>query len=136
MKDSDHKFDQYKMFVDSAEKNSENRIKQSNFYLTINLAFLSYTIAQGLDLPRLIIAAAIGVTICVVWLLTISNYAKRNGVKFDIINEMENDFNALFSEEWKRVKILTPLSRYEKTVAVIFIVAYVATVLVQIFTGL
>lgn len=135
MKKENFKFDQYKMFVDSAEKNSENRIKQSNFYLTINLAFLSYTIAQGLDLPRLIITATIGVIICVVWLLTISSYAKRNGVKFDIINEMENDFNALFSEEWKRVKFLTPLSRYEKAVAVIFIAAYIIAVLVRVFVG-
>jgi len=132
MKKESYKFDQYKMFVGSAENNSENRIKQSNFYLTINLAFLSFTIAQGLDLPRLIITALIGIVICVVWLLTISNYVKRNSVKFDIINEMEGDFNALFSEEWKRVKILTPLSRYEKIVAVIFIAAYVATVLVRL----
>lgn len=136
MKKDNYKFDQYRMFVDSAEKNSENRIKQSNFYLTINLAFLSYTIAQNLDLPRLIITAVIGVIICIVWLLTISNYAKRNGVKFDIINEMEGDFNALFSEEWKRVKVLTPLSRYEKIVAAIFIVAYLATVLVRLLIGI
>ena len=36
------KFEQYKIMIDSAEKNSDKRIKQNNIYLTINLAFLSY----------------------------------------------------------------------------------------------
>ena len=38
----EYRFEQYKIFVESAEKNSEKRVTQNNIYLTINLAFLSY----------------------------------------------------------------------------------------------
>ena len=32
--------EQYKIFIESAEKNSDRRITQNNIYLTINLAFI------------------------------------------------------------------------------------------------
>ena len=35
------KLEQYKIFIESAEKNSDRRITQNNIYLTINLAFIS-----------------------------------------------------------------------------------------------
>ena len=35
-------FEQYKLFIESAEKTSDKRITQNNIYLTINLAFISY----------------------------------------------------------------------------------------------
>lgn len=34
--------EQYKMFVESAEKNSEKRINQNNIYLTFSLALFSF----------------------------------------------------------------------------------------------
>ena len=125
MKSSDYKFEQYKILVNSAEDNSNKRITQNNIYLTLNLAFLSYIISSKSDITYTILTSIIGITICVIWFLTISNYCKRNKVKFNIINEIENDFSDLYKEEWKRISILTSLSTYEKLISIVFIIIYI-----------
>jgi len=129
----DKKFEQYKIFVESAENNSEKRITQNNIYLTINLAFLSFVLLNDIEMKYLIVTSIIGVTICIVWLLTIINYCKRNKVKYDIINEMEDEFGHLYKEEWKRISVLTALSTYEKIVSIIFLLIYVIIPILKLF---
>ena len=126
----EEKFEQYKLFIESAEKNSDKRITQNNIYLTINLAFTSYISTQVLDLKHNIIMTIIGILICIVWLCTINNYAKRNKVKFEIINESE--YGTLYKEEWKRISILTSLTTYEKISSIIFIILYIALFIVRL----
>lgn len=130
----EYKFEQYKIFVESAERNSEKRVTQNNIYLTINLAFLSYVLSQNPNLIETIITSFVGLIICIVWLLTIINFCKRNKVKFDIINEMEEEFGNLYKEEWKRISILTPLSTYEKFLAIIFMMVYIIIPKLNILT--
>ena len=130
----EYRFEQYKIFVESAEKNSEKRVTQNNIYLTINLAFLSYILFQNPNLVETIITSFVGLIICLVWLLTIINFCKRNKVKFDIINEMEEEFGNLYKEEWKRISILTPLSTYEKFLAIIFMMVYIIIPILNILT--
>jgi uncharacterized membrane protein len=130
----EYKFEQYKIFVESAERNSEKRVTQNNIYLTINLAFLSYVLSQKPNLIETIITSFVGLIICIVWLLTIINFCKRNKVKFDIINEMEEEFGNLYKEEWKRISILTPLSTYEKFLAIIFMMVYIIIPILNILT--
>ena len=126
----EEKFEQYKLFIESAEKNSDKRITQNNIYLTINIAFISYISTKVLDLKQNIIMTIIGILICIVWLCTINNYAKRNKVKFEIINESE--YGTLYKEEWKRINILTSLTTYEKISSVIFIILYIALFIVKL----
>lgn len=121
----EYEFDQYKIFIESAEKNSEKRISQNNIYLTINLAFLSYVLFQNPSIKETLVTSFIGVVICVIWLLTIINYCKRNKVKYDIINEKEEKFGSLYKEEWKRISVLTPLSTYEKILSIVFMLIYI-----------
>lgn len=126
----EEKFEQYKLFIESAEKNSDKRMTQNNIYLTINIAFVSYISTKVLDLKQNIIMTIIGILICIVWLCTINNYAKRNKVKFEIINESE--YGMLYKEEWKRINILTSLTTYEKISSVIFIILYIALFIVKL----
>lgn len=126
----EEKFEQYKLFIESAEKNSDKRITQNNIYLTINIAFISYISTKVLDLKQNIIMTIIGILICIVWLCTINNYAKRNKVKFEIMNESE--YGTLYKEEWKRINILTSLTTYEKISSVIFIILYIALFIVKL----
>lgn len=127
----EYKFEQYKMFAESAEKNSERRITQNNIYLGINLAFVSYICVKDIELKMLIMFALIGVIICVIWYKTIGNYSKRNKVKYDIINEMESEFGLLYKEEWKRISVLTPLSRYEQSISIIFLIIYIIVPIIK-----
>ena len=123
-------FEQYKVFIESAEKNSERRISQNNIYLTINLAFISYVGSQTLELKYNIVMLIVGLIICVIWFLSINNYAKRNKVKFDIINESE--YGKLYKEEWKRISVLTSLTTYEKSSSGIFAILYVTLFVLKI----
>lgn len=122
--------EQYKMFIESTEKNSDRRINQNNIYLTINLAFISYICTQNLDFKHNLVVLIVGLIICAIWLFTIVNYSKRNKVKFDIINESE--YGKLYKEEWKRISILTPLTSYEKISSGIFALLYIALFIIKI----
>ena len=123
-------FEQYKIFIDSAEKNSDKRITQNNIYLTINLAFVSYICTQNFVIKQSIIMIIIGILICIIWFCTINNYSKRNKVKFEIINESE--YGKLYKEEWKRISILTALTTYEKISSLIFIILYIALFVIKL----
>ena len=59
------KFEQYKILIESAEKNSDKRITQNNIYLTINLAFLSYVLSKK-DIIFLLVTSFIGITVCII----------------------------------------------------------------------
>lgn len=122
--------EQYKIFIESTEKNSDRRINQNNIYLTINLAFVSYICTQNLDFKHDLVVLIVGLIICAIWFLTIVNYSKRNKVKFDIINESE--YGKLYKEEWKRISILTPLTLYEKISSGIFALLYIALFIIKI----
>lgn len=123
-------FEQYKLFIESTERNSDKRISQNNFYLTINLAFLSYMGTQNFEVEQNIVMLIIGILICILWFFTINNYSKRNKVKFDIINESQ--YGKLYKEEWKRISVLTPLNLYEKISSIIFISLYVILFIIKI----
>lgn len=117
--------EQYKIFVESAEKNSEKRINQNNIYLTFSLALFSFISITKIDKLPFFILCILGTIISIIWFFTIDNYSKRNKVKFSIINEYEekNDLN-WFIEEQKRISILTNLSFLEKLLPIAFIIIY------------
>ena len=123
-------FEKYKVFIESAEKNSEKRISQNNIYLTINLAFLSYILTQNFEPIISVIANLIGIFICILWFFTIENYSKRNKVKFEIINE--SPYGSLYEEEYKRITVLTSLSCFEQATAIIFGILYIALLIINI----
>ena len=125
------KFEQYKILIESAEKNSDKRITQNNIYLTINLAFLSYVLSKK-DIIFLLVTSFIGITVCIIWFLTSNNYCKRNKVKFDMINEMESKFGYLYKEERKRISVLTSLLFYEKIVSIVFMLIYVIVPIIKL----
>lgn len=125
-------FEQYKVLIDSAEKNSDRRISQNNIYLTLNLAFLSFLTITEIKIWFFILMSIIGLLISLIWYLTIDNYSKRNKVKFEIINNFEEHFHELYKEEWKRVELLTPLTKYEKNISIIFALIYVLIIIMNI----
>lgn len=122
-------FEKYKIFIESAEKNSEKRISQNNIYLSINLAFLSYILTQNFDVVLKVLANVLGLLICILWFFTIGNYSKRNKVKFEIINA--SPFGSLYKEESKRISVLTSLSSMEQLTAILFGILYIALLIIN-----
>ena len=129
-KPNEIELEQYKIFIESTEKNSDRRITQNNIYLTINLAFISYICTQNLDFKNNLVVLIVGLIICAIWFFTIDNYSKRNKVKFDIINE--SGYGRLYKEEWKKMSILRPLTFYEKISSIIFVLFYIALFIIKI----
>ena len=115
----------YKIFVESAEKISEKRANLNNIYLTFSLALFSFISVSKLNQVYFYILNILGILMSIIWFITIDNYSKRNKVKYEIINEYENK-NKLkwFSEEEKRISVLTNLTFLEKLLPIAFIIIY------------
>jgi hypothetical protein len=84
-------FDQYKLYVDLADKISARRATTNSFYLTAN-SFLFVAIgilfSNGLEIvvPMILL---IGVFVSISWWLLIVYYKNLNSSKYQVINEIE-----------------------------------------------
>lgn len=130
-------FEQYKMYVESADRISERRTACNNYLLTVNtaLATIYGLTSNEIDTAvwQVIIPIA-GILTCLVWWNLITTYRNLNSVKFKVIHELEGHLPAaLYSYEWTLVdhrkgKPYKPLSHIEGRVPWIFILIYIAMV--------
>lgn len=129
-----HLFEQYKLYVESAEKISERRVSANNYLLTVN-AFL-VTLYGLLAASRYggywtILVPVAGVLVSFNWHRIITAYRDLNTVKFSVIHELERYMPAaLHKYEWQRAefgrgKAYRPLSHLERGVPLIFMALYV-----------
>ncbi|NHJ32586.1 MAG: hypothetical protein FK732_06970 [Asgard group archaeon] len=97
-------FDQYKLYVDLADKISARRATTNSFYLTAN-SFLFVAIgilfSNGLEIvvPMILL---IGVFVSISWWLLIVYYKNLNWSKYQVINEIE-----------KRLPVMGLLTEYK-----------------------
>lgn len=138
-----HLFEQYRMYVASAEKISERRVTANNYLLTVN-AFLVTLYGLGAASRYrthwTILVPITGTLVSLTWYLIITSYRDLNTVKFNVIHELEQQLPAaLYDYEWKKAeqgrgKAYHPLSHLERWIPIIFIVLYVVLGIVSIFT--
>jgi len=127
-------FEQYKLYVESAEKISERRVAANNYLLTVN-AFLvtlyGLVAASRFDTLWIILVPTAGFLVALTWHRIIASYRDLNTVKFQVIHELEEQMPAaLYAYEWHRAeegrgKAYHPLSHLERWVPIIFMVLYV-----------
>lgn len=97
--------DQYKIFVESAQKISDNRIATVNYYIAILSGLLVAITAFFENAIVKTILCALGIIIAVVACLTIIRYKNMNKVKFEIIHELEELLPAApYSDELARIR--------------------------------
>ena len=129
----EHLLQQYKLYVDTADRVSQRRTSANNFLLTVNAFLLTL---YGLTLPLessqvwpLVVPMA-GILVCIAWLSLIRSYGNLNSAKFLVIHEMERFLPApLFKHEWKLLqegqgKAYKALTNLEQWMPVIFAVLY------------
>ncbi|MFJ9853294.1 hypothetical protein [Streptomyces sp. NPDC101150] len=130
--------EQYKLYVEMADRISARRSLTNTFFLTVNSALLttagavSRTFLKELPVWGLLIAALVACCQCLVWLLLIRSYKQLNRAKYRVIGELERRLPArLYLEaEWSELgegkswKEYVPLTRVELAVPVIFAVLY------------
>lgn len=131
-----HKFEQYKIFVSSAEKVSEMRFNSNKFFITINSLIVTLL---GIFLENLSgaiwIALFLGIGMSILWIKSIKNYSYLNSAKFQVINKIEQDLPLdPYKKEWDILtcnKKYKTLSKIETFIPYIFIGLYVMIFFIQ-----
>lgn len=143
IEDSDVLLEQYKLFVESADKISDRRMKANEFFLGLNAAFLALlgfvkteTAGQGFSIV-FALAPFGAIVICYLWYQTVRSHKNLNGAKFKVIHAIEKRLPlSLFDTEWEIVergenkKKYWPFSHIELITPWIFIAIY-GTILVS-----
>ena len=134
---SEHLFQQYRLYVESAEKTSDRRNKANSDFITLNTLLVSLlglasqaTFMYNPALAELVLSV-LGLIISTVYSLLIRSYDQLNTGKFRVIHEIEKNLPlALYDHEWdvlgqgKNRTVYTPLSRIERKVPVAIAVMY------------
>src|SRR5262249_43950287 len=101
--------EQYKLYVEMADRVSSRRIDASKFFtslLTGLLALLS-VVSIPADFQKSIIAAVaiLGIALCFVWIVNIRSYRELNSLKFKVVHEMEKHLPfPCYAREWEILK--------------------------------
>lgn len=103
-----HYFDQYKMYVESAEKISDRRQNANNFFLTLNTVLIS-VIGLSFQVKALasfslarVLLAILGILICIIFWYLLRAYKQLNSGKFKVIHEIEQLLPlSIYDYEWK-----------------------------------
>ena len=127
-------FDQYRIFVSSAEEISARRATSNNYLLSVNSLLVTvHTLGRSLqpDASWQFALPAAGVIICLSWWLLIRSYKNVNEAKFIVIHKLESvlaaqpykDESELMSEKH------IPLSHIEQWIPAIFAALYLGLIL-------
>lgn len=103
-----HYFEQYRMYVESAEKISDRRQNANNFFLTLNTVLIS-VIGLSFQVKAFdnfswarVSLAVLGALICVIFWFLLRAYKQLNSGKFKVIHEIEQLLPlAIYDYEWK-----------------------------------
>lgn len=129
-------FQQYRLFVDSAEKTSERRSHLNTFFIALHSLFISGLSFFKTDIFSYIIPICIfGCVLAFLWWYMLCNYRSLNRAKFKIIQEIEKHLPLnLYSTEWSLYKTRKPwynpnryfsFSRLEMVLPWLLILVYV-----------
>lgn len=138
---SDHLLEQYKLYVEMADRVSQRREQSNRFYMTVVAAIFAILIvvarlgvADGVWpsvflTSALLISGLFGVALSVVWLGNIRAYRELNTAKLDIIGKMEEELPvAPYTDEREllRSNYYYPISQIEQFVPVLFALLFAA----------
>jgi len=136
----DHLMQQYKLYVQMADKVSERRATGNAFFLSANALLLSGLgvvsssyVQTILPLPLPIVGVSLaGILLCSVWILLVRSYRQLNTAKYDLVCSMETRLPAApYKAEWqmlrggKKSKEYRPLTTVEVVIPFVFIILYV-----------
>lgn len=126
-------FEQYKLYVESAERVSERRVSANNYLLSVNSFLVTlYGILTASPYKGYwtVLVPAAGVLVSLTWYRIVISYRDLNSVKFEVIHELEQHLPAaLYDYEWQKAeegrgKAYHPLTHLERWVPVVFMALY------------
>jgi len=137
-------FEQYKLYVEMADRVSQRRMNANTFFIAANtLLFTAAAFIGSKDLVWIFFVGIVGCVISYAWYYTLNSYRQLNTGKFTVINEIEKLLPLSgFSYEWEvlgggeKKDKYWPLSHVEKIIPIIFFFAYMALTVLQIIVQL
>ena len=134
----EHLLEQYKLYVEMADRISARRSQSNRFYISLLSALLALlsilinrTLWSSIQNALFLAVAILGLALCFLWYVNINSYRQLNSGKFKVIQELEQHlpFNC-YDREWKilgageeRKKYLQ-LTRVEQFVPFVLAVPY------------
>ncbi|MCP9952925.1 RipA family octameric membrane protein [Actinomadura madurae] len=130
--------EQYKIYVEMADRISARRSLANTFFLTINTAALALLGSGWQHLPvhigwRASLPLVALLTQCIAWYSSIRSYQQLSTAKYKVIGAFEERLPAspFMKAEWKILgegkspKLYFPLTQVERTVPIIFAATYI-----------
>jgi hypothetical protein len=139
-------FEQYKLYVEMADRISQRRMNANTFFISVNT--LLFAVASYLGETATLWNLAIGVLgciLCFAWYFTLNSYRQLNSGKFKVIHEIEKLLPLSgYEYEWdilkngENKKKYWPLSHVEKIVPIVFFISYMVYIIyhfAEVFCG-
>jgi hypothetical protein len=136
---NEHILEQYKLYVEMADRISSRRDSTNTFFLTLNiimLSILAFCIEKNkISLFTISIVCLSSMILCYVWKRLLLSYKQLNTGKYIVVGELEKKLPAspYWSAEWKVLgegkdsKKYKPLTHIEKYIPMIFLILYFMT---------
>lgn len=130
--------EEYKLYVEMADRVSARRIDASKLYISLLtglLAVIPFILEQGTpaSIQKVVLVAMgiLGLALCYIWILNIRSYKQLNSLKFKVIHEMEQLLPfSCYKREWqileeeKDSRSYLRLSRVERYVPFLLMIPY------------
>jgi hypothetical protein len=128
-------FEQYKIYLASADTNSSRRQTANSFFVTLNtvlVSLISYlNMGDSGTSPFFGTIAIAGICICYMWFRLVRSYRDLNSAKFKVIHEIEKSLPiSPYDAEWEAVgrgqdsKLYLPFTNVEMYVPIVFIMLH------------
>jgi len=118
-----HVLEQYRLYVEMADRVSSRRAKANTFFVSVNTLLIT-AISILAEIRSSLVSMTFwwvlatsfaGILVCWIWLSTISSYRQLNSGKFKVINAIEQELPlAMYNAEWAYLKPKIGVSKYNQ----------------------
>ena len=136
-----HLLDQYKLYVEMADRISQRRDQSNRFYAGLVSAIIALLVVMGRFgvsggnwSVALLAAGLFGACLSAIWFINLGSYRALNTAKFRVINDMEAQLPyAGYTEEWAYLRPAEGRTRYFQLTR---IERYVPLLIMALFIGI
>ena len=138
-----HLLEQYKLYVEMADRISARRQRAHSFFLSVNtaiIALIGYVhLGSKTSTKSYWLVSLAAIVLCYMWYRLVRSYKGMNAAKFQVIHEMEQKLPfAPYCVEWDKAgrgedsKLYSPFTHIEMIVPWVFFVIHVVVLLESI----
>jgi len=140
-----HLLEQYKLYLQMADKISDRRSAANTFFLTVNTGlFTAFGIANFIEQKTspavFIVGGVAAILLCYSWYRLIRSYRDLNTAKFKVVHEIEKHLPVRpYDAEWEALgrgenrKLYWPFTHIENYVPWIFMLLYASVISYSIY---